>query len=299
MTQPHVRPALDNPVAMWGIIPFTLFWGCGYALEGGYLLLVWADWLEPQDDDLSLKIIGHFHNPIPLIALFGVLFLICGILAFLSALGLLWRKAWGRFLSLLVAVLAIYLGLRSLNCGPPILEDTDSVTLGITQFLYGSLAFAILSRNRVEPVGIYILGLMNFLIGLPLALYFLMWLSEFALIDAQQRDSSRNFAALASLAGVVAGLLTAASGKCLLFARWKRFASVVSLGIAAIVAQMALAFFALLGAFVGQDNTRGGLLAGLLLIVFLPLALLLLLLSMCEAWYLKEHLVRRALQAEQ
>ncbi len=295
---PHVTTAVGERIVAWAIVLGTLLWGCWNALVGGYLVLVWAGWLEPQGNDLSLKIIVHFRDPIPFLALFGGLFLSLGILAFLSAPGLFWRKSWGRVLTILVAVLGIYLGLRSLNCGPPIIEETDNVPLGIAQLVYGTAVFAILTFHRNKPVGVSILGLVNFLLGFPIALDFLVWLAEFASIDKHLRDSARVFAMWASLSGFVAGLVMVALGIILPLARWNRFAAIVSLGTAGIVAQMALGVFSLLGAFAGHDSTRGGFLAGMLLFVFLPPALLLLLLSGFEAWYLNKPPVRRALRAE-
>ncbi len=294
----HALLVTGKRSALWVIIPFALVWGCWNALVGGYLILVWAGWLEPQGNDLSLKIIVHFRDPIPFLALFGGLFLTLGILAFLSALGLFWSKPWGRVLTILVAVLAIYLGLRSLNCGPPIIEETDSVPLGVAQLVFGAVVFAILTFHRREPVGVSILALVNFLLGLPIALFFWVWLAEFASIDKHLRDSARVFAMWASLSGFVSGLFMVVLGILLLLARWMRFAAVVSLGTAGVVAQMALGVFSLLGAFVGHDSSRVGLLAGVFLFVFLPLALFLLFLSGIEAWYLNKSPVRYALQAQ-
>jgi len=285
------------PVAV--IILSTLVWGGGYAIEGGYLILVWADFLPGQPNDLSERIIFALEPGITYLAVFGVLFLVFGIMALLGALGLLWRRQWGRFLMLTIAVLAISLGLCSLNLGPSI-PDTTNVPLGVAQILYGVLALAILSMNRVEPLGIYILRLLNILVGLPVVLFLSLWLPEFVrgFFEGTSRgDAGSRFLALAVFSGSVAGWLILATGVSLLNPRLRRFMTAVGLMIAAASAEVAMAALALLGAFLG--HSREGLREGWLLLFFFPFALVLLFLTASGVWYLRRIDTRRALEAEQ
>jgi hypothetical protein len=120
---------------------------------------------------------------------------------------------------------------------------------------------------------------------------------EFVIGGGGGRDPADFFATLSVLSGFVAGLLTVASGTCLLASRWKhRFVTVVALMIAAAGAQVALAVFALLGAVLG--HTREGLLEGYLLVFIVPDAIVLLALTASGVWYLKRPHIRRALEVE-
>src|SRR5579875_990969 len=136
----------------------TLLWGGAYAAEGTRFLLVWADVLLPgQGNDFAERITivrGEMY-----LALFGVLLLALGIMALAAALGLFSSRPWGRGLALTVAALAISLGLCLNDLVPSIsyYRDAMDVWFAVAQISYGILTFAILSRSRVEPVGIYIL----------------------------------------------------------------------------------------------------------------------------------------------
>jgi hypothetical protein len=82
----------------------------------------------------------------------------------------------------------------------------------------------------------------------------------------------------------------------LLIPRWKRFATVHWLMLAAGGAELAMAAFALLGALLG--SSKGGLLEGYLLVFVFPFAVALLLLTASAIWYLRRPVVRRALGTE-
>jgi hypothetical protein len=265
----------------------TLLCGGGYALEGGYLLLVWADWLPLQSRDLADRIVLQLD--VASLVLIGGLFLAFGALAMLAALGLFLRQPWGRVLTLLVAVLAIALGLRSLELGPAIVEETTNVPLGVAQALYGILAVAVLSLNRAEPMRVYIVRLMNFLVGVPTVLFFALWVTEFKdsffhAENAAGRDTYFRFAGLSVLSGFVAGWLLIAGGTCLLTPRYTRFAPVALMFAACAAAAVAL--FALLGAVLGHS---GGLGEAFLLVLILPIGVVLSVLTASGAWYLTRH----------
>ena len=128
------------------------------------------------DIRITTALVGNMRNW-TLVAVFGVLFLIFGIMANLAALGLFRRRLWGRVLTFLVAVSAISIVLVPLI--PEMLfitemtfireiQITTNIPLQIAQVLYGILAFAVLSRNPGEPSGICIVKLINFSVGLPL-----------------------------------------------------------------------------------------------------------------------------------
>jgi hypothetical protein len=273
----------------------TLLWGGVHAALGASFLLVWTD-LLPLDTDLSDRI--TIQRGVAYLALFGVLFLVLGILAVAGALGLFSRKPWGRILTLIVAVLAISSGLCLDAVVPPTsgVRDATDISFAVAQVVYGILAFAILSMNRVDPIGIYILRLLSILVGLPVVFFWGLWLPEF-IPGGARRDSADFFATLSVLSGFIAGLLIVASGTCLLTSGWKqRFVTVVALMVAAGSAQVALAVFALLGAMLG--HTREGLLEGYLLVFVVPVAIVLLVLTASGVWYLKRPHVRRALEVE-
>jgi Na+(H+)/acetate symporter ActP len=138
-------------------------------------------------------------------------------------------------------------------------------------------------------------------VGLPVVLYLGFLLPEFGPGFFREQGTSRGDVgsrclALATLSGFVAGLLIVATGVGLLIPRLRRFTTVVSLMIAAGSAEMVMAACALLGGLLGRS--RAGLLEGYLLVVALPFAVVLLLLTASGAWYLRRPAIRRALEAE-
>lgn len=286
----------------------TLLWGGAYAAEGIRFLLVWADVLLPgQGNDFANRIVivrGERS-----LALFGVFLLVLGILALAAALGLFSSRPWGRGLALLVAMLTISLGLCLHDLVPSMsyYNDAKDVWLAVAQVSYGILTFAILSRSRVEPVGIYIIKLLNILVGLPLVLFWGSLLPEFAPGFFPQEgtprgDTTHRFAALAVLSGFVAGVLIVATGVGLLIPRLKGFMTVVVLMIAACGAEAALAAFALLGALLGNPKDRSGAtgppLEGYLLVFVFPFAVVWLILTAFGVWYLRRSDIRRVLDTE-
>jgi Na+(H+)/acetate symporter ActP len=146
----------------------------------------------------------------------------------------------------------------------------------------------------MEPVGIYILSL-------PVVLYLGFLLPEFGPGFFPEEGTSRGdvgsrFLALATLSGFVAGLLIVATGVGLLIPRLRRFTTGVSLMIAAGSAEVAMVAFALLGGLLGRS--KGGLLEAYLLVIALPFAVVLLLLTVSGVWYLRRPAMRRALEGE-
>jgi hypothetical protein len=277
----------------------TLLWGGAYTAVGARFLLVWADLWPIQNNDWSDRII--IERSVAHLALLGVIFLVFGIIALAAVLGLFSRKPWGRVLTLLVAVLAISLGLcfHAVVPGTGYFRDATDDSLAVAQVLFGILALSILSLNRVEPIGIYVLRPLSILVGLPVVLFWGFLLPD-SVSDFFHRggrdDTADRFGALVVLSGFVAGLLIVATGVGLLTLRSNRFRTVVALMIAAGSAEAAMAAFAFLGALLG--HTREGLLEGYLLLFVPPLAAVLLLLTASGVWYLRRPDVRRALEAE-
>jgi hypothetical protein len=180
-------------------------------------------------------------------------------------------------------------------------RDGIDVALAVAQVSYGILAFAVVSLNQAEPVGVYILRLLTILVGLPIVFFLGSLLPEFLPGFFPHEGTSRGdvasrFAALAVLCGFVTGLLIVATGVSLLIPRLKRFRTVVALMMAAAVAELALATCALLGALLG--HSKGGLLEGALLLVALPFAVVLLLLTAAGVWYVRRLDIRRALETD-
>ena len=233
--------------------------------------------------------------------MFGVLFLMFGIMANLAALGLFWRKPWGRVVTFLVAVLAISIVLvpliTEMTFITPI-QITTSIPLQIAQVLYGILAFAVLSRNPGEPRGIYIVRLINFSVGLPLMLLFGMYSFDAIMLLLHPEPVSNTdsrFAMLIVPSGFIAGSMLFASSLCLLISRWKRPTTVIALMIAAVSAQVALAASTLLSGLLGHG--RGGLREAYFAFVLFPSWVVLLVLTAPGLWYLTRPRIRRALQA--
>lgn len=291
------------------IILITLLLSCGYALEGGYLLLVWAGVLPGQDGDLADRIVIAYNPAFTYLALFGVLFFAFGTLALLAALALLWSRPWGRFLTVIVAESAILLGLCSLDM------EVSNVPLGVAMILYGVPALVILSRTRREPAGIDVLRLVSILLGFLVALSCSQQVFDvvdgvlhpeagvrgnraalLAALGGARRDPADFLFAFWALIGFVTGLLLVASGTSLLASGWtRRFRIAAALLIAAVIAEMVLAVFALLGALLGHTE---GLLESFLLVVYFPAAIVLLILTASGVWYLTRPHIRHALTVE-
>jgi len=309
--------ARGKSVAVTLVALCTLIWGWGYALVGGYLILVWAEWLPGVLDDLLPGELNDLPNRITSIrittapvdyvrneifwAVFGVLFLIFGLMANLAALGLFWRKPWGRIVTFLVAVLAISIVLVPLITEVTFISPiqiTTNIPLRIAQVLYGILAFAVLSRNPDEPRGIYIVRLINFSVGLPLMLLFGMYLFDAIMLLFHPEpvpNTDSRFATLIIPSGLIAGSMLFASSLCLLISRWKRPTTVIALMIAAVSAQVALAASTLLSGLLG--HSLGGLRQAYFVFLEFPSWVVLLSLTAPGLWYLTRPRIRRELKA--
>ena len=223
-------------------------------------------------------------------------------MANLAALGLFWRKPWGRVVAYLVAVLAISIVLvpritEMIFISP--IQITTNVPLQIAQVLYGILAFAVLSMNAGEPKGIYIVRLINFSVGLPLMLVFGMYSFDAIMLLFHPEpvpNTDSRFATLVILSGLIAGSMLIASSLCLLISRWKRPTTVIALLIAATGAQVALAASTLLSGLLG--HSRAGLREFYFAFLLFPFWVVLLMLTAPGLWYLTRPRIRRALQVE-
>src|SRR5712671_2784636 len=101
------------PVTVIGLI--TLLCGGGYAALGGNFILGGAGWFVQPDPAMGPILGAWLTLGAALLIVVGVLFLLLGVLVLLAAVGVLWRKQWGRILTFIVAVLAILLGLLCLS----------------------------------------------------------------------------------------------------------------------------------------------------------------------------------------
>jgi hypothetical protein len=146
-----VGPSKSVAVTVIGLI--TLLCGGGYAVLGGSFILGGAGWLVQPDPAMG-PVLGTWLTFLAaVLGMVGVLFLLFGVLVLLAALGVLWRKQWGRILTYIVAVLAILLGLLCLIGIQDVVHDAIVLALGVAQVLYGILAVVILSMKRADFSG--------------------------------------------------------------------------------------------------------------------------------------------------
>jgi hypothetical protein len=227
---------------------------------------------------------------------FGVLFLVFGIMANVTALGLFGRKRWGRVMAFVCAVLAILIVLIPKTLLSPI-QITASFRLQVAQVLYGILAFAVLSGNPDERKGIYTVRLVNFSAGLPLMIVFGMYSLNAAMLLLHSwpvSNTDSRFAMLIAPSGFITGFMLFASSLCLLMPRWKRPTIVFAFLIAAISAEVALAASTLSNGLLG--HTRAGMREFYILFLLFPACLVLLILTASGLWYLTRSHIRHALR---
>lgn len=299
----QTAPAItEQRISVRLVMLTTFLWGGAHMGVGIYLLLSWAEWVPSEVGDLPDRIMSmsldYDQNYEVWLPLSGVLAVVLGVLAVLAVVRLRSRQQCGRGLTLIVSLLAISLGLCFHVVVPPTsgFVGTAEISLAIAQILYGSLTLAVLTRNRDELTGIYIVRLMSFLVGLPVMLSFAMGLHEFTsklFFPEGPREITSTFTGLAVLCGFVAGVFLLACGTCLLILRLQRFRTAVPLMIAAGVAEGALATSALLGATLG--HSKGGFAEAFLLVLLLPIAIVLFLLTASGVRYLTRPHIRRAL----
>lgn len=292
----------------------TLLYGGRYAILGGYLILVWTvtklfhqpdeppPWLPGAEMLASIanRCAGMWPDRdmyTTFVVLFSALFLGFGIMVLLVARSLLQCKRWGRFLTLIVAVMAIPLGLRSmlgmdvtvLITPTPIFPA--NIPLGLALLLYGLVTLAILNLHWGQPAGIYILGVILVLMGLPAVIP--LTLAAFSLFNQADPIRGDIYGALAIVSMIVAGLLVLAAGMCLLTShRKERYQPVRKTLAAAAWTQVAMAVFVCLAGMLGPSigDTY-------LMISALPLAIFALVLTASGARYLKRPNIRRALES--
>jgi len=127
-----VPAGASKSVAVTVIGLITLLCGGGYAALGGDFILGGAGWfvhpnpelvhVQPEPDMGTILGVWLTLGAAVLIVV-GVLFLLLGVLVLLAAMGVLWRKQWGRILTFIVAVLAILLGLLCLSSVQDVVRD--------------------------------------------------------------------------------------------------------------------------------------------------------------------------------
>jgi hypothetical protein len=143
-TAPPAEPSKSIAVTVIGLL--TLLLGGAYATLGGCFVFVGLAGVARLEDDPAggfgpiLQILAGF------VAVVGVALLLQGVPGMLAGLGVLFRKQWGRRLTLILAVLAFLWGLASLGVS----QTAPYIAFGVTQILYSGLAFVILIRNSAE-----------------------------------------------------------------------------------------------------------------------------------------------------
>jgi len=116
----------------------------------GWLIFGGASWLAQSGEGPWQQIGGLFGILPGLFIVVGIAFLPAGILGLLAGYGVLLRKEWGRILALILAVLAILLGLIWISGVEDIVQDAKVFVLGASQILYGVVAFLILLTKGDE-----------------------------------------------------------------------------------------------------------------------------------------------------
>lgn len=273
----------------------TLLGGGVFAVEGVLLLLVWADVLTLDWSDLATRIVNE--RDLVFLAVLGSLFFGLGQMALVAGWVLPSRRSWGRPLTLVLALLAIAFGLYfyTVISHTPDRNTAADFALAAAPVVYGTLTSAVLSWNAAEPVGLYVFRLLNILVGLPLALGLGFVLPEFVEGFFPREGTSRGdlgsrCLALAAVGGFVASVLIAATGVNLLVPHRRRFRTSIFLQIVAGVAALAMAAFCLWGGLFG--HSKGGLTEASLIVLGLPCALGLFLLTAIEIWYLRRPATR-------
>jgi hypothetical protein len=148
-----VAAGASKSVAVTVIGLITLLCGGGYAALGGNFLFGGASWLVRPDPNIGPVLGVWLTLGAAVLVVVGILFLLLGILVLVAALGLLWRKHWGRILTFIVAVLAILLGLLWLSGVQDVVQDATDLALGGAQVFYGILALVILRMKRADFSG--------------------------------------------------------------------------------------------------------------------------------------------------
>jgi hypothetical protein len=124
--------------------------GAAYAALAGGLIIAGADLLIRPTQEPVVRVFALGGIVPALIVALGIAFLLPGILALLAGLGVLLRKQWGRILTLIVAVLAILLGLLWGTGVQDAVQDLIDLAVAVVQILYGVMAFVILSTKGTE-----------------------------------------------------------------------------------------------------------------------------------------------------
>jgi len=126
----------------------TLLLGIGYTILGTDFIYsgVHAAQTLPVDDATQgwAPLLAFVSG---IVALIGVLFVAPGVLGIAAGAGVLFRKPWGRVLTLLVAAVAILWGVAFIA-----LSDHGStlIALGVAQILYGVAAVVVMVRRSGE-----------------------------------------------------------------------------------------------------------------------------------------------------
>jgi hypothetical protein len=132
-------------VTVIGLI--TLLLGGAYAVLGGQLIWAGASWAGRADGDPWGQFASLFGIIPALLIVVGVAFLLPSLLGLLAGSGALLREQWGRILTLILAGLAMPLGVVWMAAAN---QNAADIALGAAQVLYGILAFVILIGNGAE-----------------------------------------------------------------------------------------------------------------------------------------------------
>ncbi len=146
-TAVQTGPSKNVSVTVLGFL--TMLWGIVHTTLGVYLLFVGkalTSSLQKGDLQGVIAVVG-FLAAIYVIGI-GVASVAAGILGMLAGLGVLWRKQWGRILTVIVAVLALIWSLAFLDA---YIQDADGkvfmIAFGAAELLYGIVAVVLAIKN--------------------------------------------------------------------------------------------------------------------------------------------------------
>ena len=134
----------------------TLLWGAAHAIVGGCFLLGGRDLLASLRDPaggapLLFPLLLVLAD---LMLMIGAILLFLGLPGILAGSGILFRKSWGRILTIVIAVPILLLGIVVLGLSAISIrgEASDGIALllGGAEFAYGVFAIVILATNGAD-----------------------------------------------------------------------------------------------------------------------------------------------------
>jgi hypothetical protein len=154
----ETQPAASKRDATIAVGCLTIAWGIRYVYLG--IQLINSGYESSIDKHFVSEGMAAFFELMRIRMIeFGIIFLLQGIFGFTAARGVLLGRQWGRILTFLVAILAIYWGWHRIDLHQSDLEfrgghfqkeDIKLYAIGAFEILYGIFAFLALIIWRKE-----------------------------------------------------------------------------------------------------------------------------------------------------